>query len=256
MKYLVLIQARCGSRRLPSKVLKDLAGKTVLERVVERVRRSRKIDELVVVTSVDKNNLPLIELCARTDTRIFVGSEEDVLDRYYQCARLFQPEYVIRITADCPVIDWRYIDLAIEQLKPETDYMTEFTETFPDGLDVEIVKFSVLKRIWKNARMASEREHVTYYIRTHKEEFQLQNFVCPIPGISDQRWTIDEEEDYTLIRQIYEHFVSLGKENFVTEDILAYLEEKPELRQINQKYERNEGMQISLRNDRIVEAVE
>ena len=127
MKYLVLIQARCGSRRLPSKVLKDLAGRTVLERVVERVRRSREIDDIVVVTSVDKNNLPLIELCAQTDTRIFVGSEEDVLDRYYQCARLFQPEYVIRITADCPVIDWRYIDLAIEQLKPETDYMSELT---------------------------------------------------------------------------------------------------------------------------------
>lgn len=256
MKYLVLIQARCGSKRLPTKVLKDLAGKSVLERVIERVRRSKKIDDLAVVTSVDKNNFPLISLCAETGTRIFVGSEDDVLDRYYQCARLFQPEYVIRITADCPVIDWRYIDLAIEQLKPETDYMTEFSETFPDGLDIEIVKFSVLRRLWKEARLASEREHVTYYIRTHKDQFQLQDFVCPIPGISDHRWTIDEEEDYTLVKNIYEHFAELNKEDFVTEDILAYFAEKPELRQINQKYERNEGMKISLQNDRLVKVIE
>ena len=110
MKYLVMIQARCGSSRLPNKVLKDIAGKTDLQWVIERVRRSRLIDEVMVVTSIDKNNLPLIRLCTELGVRVFVGSENDVLDRYYQAARLLQPEYVVRITADCPLFDWRYLD--------------------------------------------------------------------------------------------------------------------------------------------------
>ncbi len=252
MKYLALIQARCGSKRLPNKVMMPLAGKTVLERVVERVRRSKYLDEVIVVTSIAPNDLPLIENCARNGTRVFIGSEDDVLDRYYQCARLFQPEYVIRITADCPVIDWRYIDLAIQQIEPDSDYLGQFQETFPDGLDVEIVKHEALKRSWKEADMASAREHVTYHIRTNREEFRLQEFTCPIPGIARHRWTIDEEADYVLIKKIYDHFSSIQKYDFVTEDILDFLSENPDLQTINQGVMRNEGMTISLRNDKKV----
>ena len=253
MKYLVLIQARCGSTRFPNKVLADLSGKSDLQRVIERVKNSKLIDEVMVITSIEKNNLPLIELCAKLQTRVFVGSEDDVLDRYYQAARLIKPEYVIRITADCPLFDWRYLDLAIEQLKPETDYLAEMTESFPDGLDIEIMKFSALKEAWENARMASEREHVTLYIRNHLDEYQVQNFECPIHGIGHKRWTLDEPADLELIEKIYGHFINLGKEDFATEDILGFLAENPQLEDINSMIGRNEGLRKSLNNDKILD---
>lgn len=252
MKYLVLIQARCGSSRLPNKVMKEFSGKTDLQWVIERVNRSKHVDEVMVITSIEKNNLPLIKLCTELDTRVFVGSENDVLDRYYQAAKLLKPEYVIRITADCPLFDWRYLDMAIDQLDSKTDYMSELTESFPDGEDIEIVKFSVLKEAWEKAKLASEREHVTMYIKNHKENYVLQNLQCPIEGIEDYRWTLDEEEDYELISNIYDHFISQGKEDFVTEEILEYLDCNPQLKTINAKYARNEGLAKSLREDKIV----
>ncbi len=253
MKYAAMIQARCGSSRLPNKVLKDLSGKTDLEWVIERVGRSRLIEEVIVVTSIEKSNLPLIKLCAELGVRVFVGSEEDVLDRYYQAAKLLRPEYIVRITADCPLFDWRYLDMAIEQMREDTDYMAEMTESFPDGEDIEIVKYSVLQKSWREAKLASEREHVTMYIKNHPEQFRIQNLECPIKGIGDKRWTLDEDEDYELISEIYRHFISRGREDFVTEDILAFLKEHPQLEQLNAKYMRNEGLLKSLANDRVIQ---
>lgn len=253
MKYIAMIQARCGSSRLPGKVLKDLSGKTVLQWVIERVQRSRYLDEVMVVTSLEKNNLPLMRICSDRGIRIFAGSEEDVLDRYYQAAKLLKPEYVVRITADCPLFDWRYLDMAIEQLEEDSDYMAGMTESFPDGEDLEIIKFSALKKSWKEARLKSEREHVTMYVKNHQELFRIQNLECPIKGIGTKRWTLDEDEDYELIRAIYRHFLSLGREDFVTEDILGFLSEHPELEQLNAKYVRNEGLLKSFANDKEIE---
>ena len=223
-----------------------------MEWVLERVKRSKKIDEVMVITSIEKNNLPLIKLCTELDTRVFVGSEDDVLDRYYQAARLLQPEYIIRITADCPLFDWNYLDLAIEQLEADTDYMSELTESFPDGLDIEIMKFSVLEEAWQNAKMASEREHVTLYIKNNADKYKLQNFECPISGIGDKRWTLDEPADLELIETIYEYFISQGKYDFDTENILQFLEANPELNKINSMIGRNEGLKKSLKDDYIV----
>ncbi len=252
MKYLVMIQARCGSARLPNKVLKDISGKPDLQWVIERVSRSRFIDEVMVVTSIEKNNLPLIRLCTELGIRVFVGSENDVLDRYYQGTRLLKPEYIVRITADCPLFDWRYLDMAIEQLKDGTDYMAELTESFPDGLDIEIIRYSALKRMWKEAKLSSEREHVTQYIKNHPEEFAIQNLECPIAGIGDKRWTLDQNEDYELICNIYNHFISEGKEDFVTEDILAYLQSNGHLEKLNENITRNEGLAKSLAKDKVL----
>ena len=253
MKYLVLIQARCGSSRMPNKVLKELSGKTDIQWVVERVKRSKLIDDLMVITSIEENNLPLIQLCAGLGVRVFVGAENDVLDRYYQAAKLLKPEYVIRVTADCPLFDWRYLDMAIQQINEDTDYLAEITESFPDGLDIEIVKFETLKYVWKEAKLSSEREHVTLFIRNHTDMFNIQNLECPIKDIGNKRWTLDEDEDFELINNIYEHFISQGKEDFVTEDILNYLEKNPELESINQKYARNEGLARSLENDFVIQ---
>ena len=165
---------------------------------------------------------------------------------------MLNPEYVIRITADCPLLDWNYLDLAIEQLEADTDYMSELTESFPDGLDIEIMKFSVLEEAWQNAKMASEREHVTLYIRNHPDKYKLQNFECPISGIGDKRWTLDEPADLELIEKIYEYFISQGKYDFDTENILQFLEANPELNKINSMIGRNEGLKKSLKDDYIV----
>lgn len=249
MKYLVIIQARCGSNRLPNKVLVDLFGKSVLERVVRRVKNSKYINDVIVATSIEKNNLQIVRLCAQLGIRVFVGSENDVLDRYYQVAKLLKPEYVIRVTADCPLFDWTYLDMAIEQLNEDTDYMAEITESFPDGLDIEILKYKVLEEIWGKANMASEREHVTLYIRNNKENYKIQNLECPIKNIGNKRWTLDEEEDLVFINKIYSHFISVGIEDFKTDDVLFFLKDNPNIESINNKYERNEGLKKSIKND-------
>lgn len=249
MKFLAAIQARCGSSRLPGKILMDLAGKPVLERVVERVQKSRYVDEVMVLTSISKKDIPTVRLVSSLDCRIFAGSEDDVLDRYYQASRLIRPEYVIRITADCPVFDPKMLDLAIEQLKEESDYMADLHDTLANGLDLEIVRFSALKNAWENARLASEREHVTMYIKNNRDKFILQDFPCPIPGIGRNRWTLDEQADYELLSRIYGHFKD---SDFYTEDILALLKKNPEISRINAHIMRNEGLAKSLKNDYIV----
>lgn len=254
MKYLVLIQARVGSSRLPNKVLKDICGKPDLQWVVERVIRSKKIDEVMVITSIEKENLPLIQLCTQLGIRVFVGSEDDVLDRYYQAAKLIKPEYVIRVTADCPLFDWNYLDMAIEQLDEDTDYMGQFGDTFPDGLDIEIFKYESLVKSWKEAELASEREHVTQYIRKHPEIFKLKNLECPIKNIGNKRWTLDEDEDYQFINNVYTYFIKeKHTEEFNTKDILEYLLDNPEIEKINSKFARNEGLTKSLDKDYKVE---
>lgn len=253
MDVLVLIQARCGSSRLPNKVLKDICGKPDLQWVIERVSRAKKVDEVMVITSIEKNNLPLIKLCTELGIRVFVGSENDVLDRYYQAAKLIKPKYVVRVTADCPLFDWRYLDQAIDMMDENTDYLAEMTETFPDGLDIEIMTFEALESSWEKARLSSEREHVTQYIRKHPELYNCKDLVCPIPNLSNKRWTLDEDEDYTLINEIYKNFTSKEKEDFVTEDILDFLNQNPELEKVNAKYARNEGLAKSLANDIVVD---
>jgi len=248
-----MIQARCGSSRLPGKILMDLGEKPVLQRVIERVQQSRYVDEVVVVTSVAKDNLPVLRLCADMKIRVFAGAEDDVLDRYYQMAKLLKPEYIVRVTADCPCYDYQMLDQAIEAMAPDADYLWNAGETLPDGLDLEIIRFEALKRSWAEARLASEREHVTQYVHKHPEIFHIQNFACPIKGIGHLRWTLDEPEDYTLLREIYDHFLEEKNEYFLTEDILDFLRKRPELSGINSKYARNEGLRKSLREDKIVD---
>lgn len=254
MKYAALIQARCGSSRLPNKVLKDLCGRPQLQWVIERVQRSKYVDEVLVVTSIEKANLPILSLCAELGVRVGVGSEEDVLDRYYQTAKLLQPEYVIRITGDCPCVDPEIIDLMIDQLDPAIDYITTgLTEDIADGLDVEIMRFEALEKSWKEACHSFEREHVTQYINRHPELFGLKDFKSPIGDFGSQRWTVDEPEDFEVVQRIFTHFVcEEHNELFGFRDIMKFMEDHPEIGKINQMYKRNEGLQKSIAEDRIV----
>lgn len=255
MKYLAIIQARCGSTRLPNKVLKDLCGKPVLQRMIERVKLSKMIDEVMVVTSIEKDNLPILRLCADLDVRVGIGSEEDVLDRFYQTAKLLKPEYVIRLTADCPCFDAELLDVAIQGMDQSKDYCGMTSESFADGLDLEIMKFSALEKAWREARHSFEREHVTQYMIRHPEIFEQMDFKSPIGYFGNHRWTVDEPEDFELVSKIYGHFVEeCHREDFGYKDILAFLDKNPEIMAINQKYTRNEGLEKSIREDRIVNA--
>jgi len=254
MKYLAMIQARCGSTRLPNKVLKDLCGKPALQRMIERVQGSKCVDEVMVVTSIEKNNLPILKLCSELGIRIGVGSEDDVLDRFYQTAKLLKPEYVIRLTADCPCFDSELLDMAIESMDCDVDYRAMTSETFADGLDLEIMKYSALEKAWKEANHSFEREHVTQYIIRHPEIFKLQDFESPVGDFGNHRWTVDEPEDLELVKRVYEHFeVELHKEDFGYRDIIEFLERNPEIMALNQKYTRNEGVAKSIKEDRIVD---
>ena len=225
LKYLAMIQARCGSTRLPNKVLKDLCGKPALQRMIERVRRSKYIDEVIVVTSIEKNNLPILRMCSEIGIRVGVGSEDDVLDRFFQTAKLLRPEYVIRLTADCPCFDAELLDLALQQMKENVDYFSNTMDgEFADGLDFEIIKYSALERAWKESIHSFEREHVTQYIVRRPEMFVIGKLISPIGYFGNYRWTVDEPEDFDLVNRIYEHFVKeVGNESFGYKEIIGFL---------------------------------
>ena len=256
MKYLAMIQARCGSSRLPNKVMKELCNKPMLQQMIERVQRSKYTDEVMVVTTDLREDEEIIDLCSKIKVRVGTGSQNDVLDRFYQNAKPLKPEYVIRLTADCPCMDAELIDQAILQMEDDTDYCGMLSGSFADGLDIEIMKFSALEKAWSEAVHSYEREHVTQYIIQHPELFRQQDFVSPIGYFGGHRWTVDEKEDFELITRVFEHFLIEQKQpEFGYQDILAYLKAYPDLIELNKMYRRNEGLEKSIREDCIVGGV-
>lgn len=235
---LAIIQARMGSTRLSGKVLKEISGKPMLWHVYNRVSQAKLVDKVVVATSVSDSDDEIENYCRREEIDFFRGSEADVLDRFYQTAKQFQPDTVVRITADCPLIDAGVIDQIIEKFQTEkADYGTNtIIYTFPDGLDTEVFTFAALKEAWQNARKLTEREHVTPYIR-FAERFKKINVSADNKTGSGMRWTVDEPNDLEFVRQIYD----LLKEPFDWKDVLAVLEKNPQLLEINQKTIMNEG---------------
>ena len=247
-----IIQARMGSTRLPGKVMMDLCHAPVIEHVVNRLNKSAFIDNIIIATSVDENNKPIIDFCKNNDIGYFVGSEDDVLDRYYQAAidnNVEDEDIIIRITSDCPLIDPFVVDKVIEEhFSNENDYTTNVIDcTYPDGLDCEVFNFAVLKDTWANANLSSQREHVTLYIRDNPDKFKLGN-VKNDKDLSSLRWTLDEKEDFIFIKEVYKNLYN--KDSFFTmDDIVQLLNEKPELLDINSKFTRNEGLLKSLKED-------
>jgi len=247
MNIVAIIQARIGSTRLPGKVLMDLEGKTVLERVIERVKAS-KVDNVIVATTISDKDDGIENLCKKIGVKVYRGSEEDVLDRYYNAAKLCNAEHVVRITSDCPLMDYRIIDLVINEYFENKSEYTNMEETFPDGEDVEIFTFFALGKAWKEAKLSSEREHVTPYIRKNPNLFKLYN-VKNSEDLKDYRWTLDTKRDYEFIKIVYENLFSIDP-FFGMKDILNLLKKKPEIMDINKDIIRNEGYLKSLREDK------
>lgn len=244
-----IIQARMGSSRLPGKVLMDLAGQPVLARVVDRVAASSRVDQVIVATTDQPEDNAIAVLCSQEGWNCYRGSASDVLDRYYQAAQAAGAtagDAVVRITADCPLIDPTVIDEVISLFSAhQLDYASNVDPpTFPDGLDVEVIDYWALQKAWEEADLISEREHVTPYIRNHKELFR-QDSLRGEADLSQWRWTLDEPADYQFLLGIYTKLPGLNRDTSMGE-ILSFLSNHPDLTQINQDISRNEGYSKSL----------
>lgn len=244
-----VLQARVSSSRMPGKVLAPILGMPMLARQIERVRRCSRIDRLVVATSTRADDDPILDLCAAASTPVYRGSLDDVLDRVYRAAQRLGPSHVVRLTGDCPLADWvvidRTIDLCVEGC---FDYASNtLRPTFPDGLDVEVMRFAALARAWHEAELPSEREHVTPFIHRRPEMFRLGSLEQQ-PDRSALRWTVDEPEDYRFVNDVYEALYPADPA-FTTQDIFALLEARGDLSELNRHIGRNEGMRASLAAD-------
>lgn len=250
MKATVIIQARMNSTRLPGKIFMELADKKVLEHVVLRARAAQNVQRVIVATTTSAADDPVVEFCRQAGIDVFRGQEDDVLDRYYQTAQAFKAPRIARVTADCPVLDPGILDRTImHHFSTKADYTSNILHpTFPDGLDVEVFTFNALETAWKNAKLKSEREHVTPYIRNHPQEFRQSEVVNDV-DLSAKRWTLDDPKDYEFLKAVFSGLYK-GNSLFGMNDILKYVEKFPELEYLNRDTKRNEGYIKSLQHDK------
>ena len=247
MNRIAIIQARMGSTRLPGKILSDIEGKTMLERIIERVAASKLVDKVVVATTDEKEDDEVeayIKKYRYCD--LFRGSLDDVLRRFYECAKENNADIVIRITADDPLKDPQIIDKAVSMLMTdmELDYCSNtIVPSYPEGLDIEVLRFLALETAYKEAVLSSEREHVTPFIWKNPKRFKIQNFKFE-RNLSKWRWTVDKQEDLEFMRCIFKEFKNKPLVNY--KEVIKFLETKPELMKINSGTIRNEGYIKSL----------
>jgi len=242
-----IIQARMGSSRLPGKVLMDSGhGKPLLYYVVNQLQHCEKVKNLVIATTTNQEDDEIEKFANNNSVSIFRGSEKDVLDRYFQCAKKYSFSTIVRITADCPLIDPQIVDRVIEKFfSGSYDYATNtLIHTFPIGTDVEVFSFSALERTWKHAELPSEREHVTPYIRK-SGNFKIVN-VENDTNISELRLTVDRIEDVKLIKEILNN---ISTSPIYLKNVLELFTRKPELIKINSHINHNEGFNKSLKED-------
>ena len=243
-----IIQARMGSSRLPGKVLmKSGNGKSLLYYVINQLRYCSKVKNLVIATTTNQEDDEIEKFADNNSVNVFRGKDKDVLDRYFQCAKKYSFSTIVRITADCPLIDPQIVDKVIEQFfSGNYDFATNtLMRTFPIGTDVEVFSFSALNRAWENTQLPSEREHVTPYLRK-EENFKIIN-VENDKNISNLRLTVDRIEDFELIKQILNN-ISINPIHL--EDVLELFSRKPELIEINKHINHNEGFNKSLEEDK------
>lgn len=230
MRIVAIVQARMGSTRLPGKVLKTVNGKPLLSYQIERMKKSKFIDELVIATTPNGNE-KIIELCQKLATQVFIGPEEDVLTRYYDAAIHYNADVVVRMTSDCPLIDPIIIDEVINfYLNNNFDYVSNtINRTFPRGMDTEVFSISALEKANKEACKDYEREHVTPYIYLNPNKFEIGQYTQKIDQ-SYIRLTVDTKEDFELICRLLK---LLNSNDFELNDIIAILDKNPELLEIN-----------------------
>jgi len=248
MKVVVITQARLGSTRFPNKILKKIKGETLLGIHVNRIKKCKAVSAICIATTNKVQDSVISDLAKAFDVHCFKGSEDDVLDRYYCAAQKMNADLIVRLTADCPLIDPVLIDEIVKKAKQElVDYYTNtLIENFPDGQDVEVFTFAALKEAWINAKLLSDREHVTSYIRNNSSFnggsiFTSDNYYCD-KNYNSVRLTVDEEVDFKVI----EHIINdIGvNENWKT--YAEYYLSKKKISLLNNNITRNEGYQKSI----------
>lgn len=248
-----IVQARMGSSRLQGKVLKEILGKPMLWHLVNRLKWSKLIDKIVVATTVNDRDKPILKLAEELGIDSFAGSEEDVLDRYYQAANSYNADTIVRITADCPLIDPELVDKVIGHYLENIDRL-DYVHSgigYPDGIvETAVCSFTALEKAWREARLASEREHVTAYIWKNPQIFRIAT-VENEKDLSHMRLVVDHKEDFQLVTEIFQSLYKEG-EIFHLNDILDLLSKRPELLELNKRSVRNEGYLKSLAEDKLV----
>lgn len=237
-KVVAVVQARMGSSRLPGKVMKTICNKPVIELMLERLSKSKLIDEIVVATTILNDDDIIFEWARKSGYSVFRGSELDCLDRHYQVGNFFNAQFIVKVTPDCPFIDPEIVDHVIEYFlknADDFDYVSNgHPPSYPDGLDLEIMHFSTLEIAWKHSVEPIEREHTTTHIWKRPEIFRIGN-VC-MPGEKNlfmtERWTLDYPEDFEFTKRIYENLYQ-NEHIFLMDEILEFLSKRPEIKKIN-----------------------
>lgn len=239
MKIAAIIQARMGSTRLSGKILKTVNEKTLLEYQLERIKAVKNIDQIIVATTIKDNEQPIVELCEKLGIDYYRGSEQDVLSRYYETARKYKVDVIVRLTSDCPIIDPEIIDKVINLYlnnEGSVDYVSNTLErTYPRGLDTEVFSFEALSKAYHDAVLQRDREHVTAYFYTNPELFKLQGLKNE-ESCGYHRWTVDTNEDFELIRKIIESLYPINK-NFRMNDVIALINKNMKWKEINEHIE-------------------
>jgi len=244
-----IVQARMNSFRLPGKVLLNIDNdKTVIDYVIDQLSHCKLLDKIVVATTESKEDDRVYQFVLQKGIACFRGSESDVLDRYYKCAKEYSADAIVRITCDDPLIDPTIVDKVVEEFKTgKWDMVTNvFPRTYPHGTEVELFSFNSLSTAWKKAKLPSEREHVLPYLYKNPQVFRIKN-VEYSENISHLRWTIDRKEDLEFVRAVV---ARISKKPILLQDILNVINEDKSLLNINKDYDSTEGMKKSLENDK------
>ena len=271
MTVAAIIQARMASSRLPGKVMQDIAGKPMLVHLIERAQRASQIQTVWVATTIDPSDDPIEALCKQLDISCYRGSMHDVLDRYYQAAKTAQTAVIVRLTADCPLVDPQLVDATIKAFIDGADFAANrlpppWTRSFPIGLDTEVCSFSALERAWKEAQRPYHREHVLPYLyegvnfeAVNRQPSAEETYVLRgnslhgfriaqlhhQPDYGTLRWTVDTPTDLKLVREIFSRLA--GKTDFTWLDVLALFQSDPELAQLNADVQHKTAYDVDLR---------
>jgi spore coat polysaccharide biosynthesis protein SpsF len=247
MKIVAITQARYSSSRLPGKVLKKINDQTVLGLHLMRIKKSKHINKVIVATTNETEANSIKDIAVKNACDFFQGSSDDVLDRFYQAVKNEKADYIVRLTSDCPLIDPVLIDDLIEKfLAMKVDYASNcLNPTLPDGMDAEIFTFNSLEDAWRNARLSSEREHVTPFIR-NCGKFKIYSHEYE-KNLSKYRMTLDTIEDLEVISSLVRSCGELAGLNTYVD----FLIKNPDIMRINSKHERNEGYQKSIKGDSV-----
>jgi len=240
MKITAIIQARMTSTRLPGKILMKIMGRPMLSYQIERIRFSKWIDDFIIATTVNKEDDPIVALSQKEDLPFYRGSEHDVLDRYYQAAKEYSVNHIMRLTADCPLIDPSVMDKTVEEYKINNPDYIYTGPNFAEGLDCEIFSYKALEIAWREATIPLHREHVTLFFRENQDLFKCHIFDKE-KNDGKYRITVDEKEDFSVVKSIIEDLYSSEDPIFYFERIKEFLDDHPEVYTLNFKIPRNEG---------------